>query len=90
MTSSHIPSCCLKAFRWDGTPTGTESTLPSTPNNPFYVAGDNPSAAILIIHDLFGWYVSWEESSYTPKPHITPYPAALAWKCSLALTKVCH
>ena len=54
MTSYPIPSCCLKSFQWDGTPSGTESTLPGIPNS-VYVTGTNPSVAILYIHDLLGW-----------------------------------
>ncbi|KAI1308928.1 dienelactone hydrolase [Xylaria venustula] len=45
-------SCCLKTFTWDGTPTGKEVKLA---NNNSYVTGDNKDAAILLIHDLFGW-----------------------------------
>ncbi|KAI1259422.1 putative hydrolase [Xylariaceae sp. FL1019] len=44
--------CCIKTFRWEGTPTGKESTLA---NNKCYVTGDNKDAAVLIIHDIFGW-----------------------------------
>ncbi|KAI1424349.1 putative hydrolase [Xylaria sp. FL1777] len=45
-------SCCLKTFTWDGTPTGKEVKLA---NNNSYVTGDNKDAAVLMIHDLFGW-----------------------------------
>lgn len=47
-----VSSCCLKAFEWDGTPTGRIDKLAGVET---YVAGDNPSAAVLIVHDLFGW-----------------------------------
>ncbi|KAI0459909.1 putative hydrolase [Xylaria acuta] len=45
-------SCCLKTFTWGGTPTGKEVKLA---NNDSYVTGDNKDAAVLFIHDLFGW-----------------------------------
>ncbi|TRX88119.1 hypothetical protein FHL15_010965 [Xylaria flabelliformis] len=45
-------SCCLKTFTWGGTPTGKEVKLA---NNNSYVTGDNKDAAVLFIHDLFGW-----------------------------------
>lgn len=44
--------CCLKTFTWGGTPTGKEVKLAG---NDSYVAGDNKDAAVLFIHDLFGW-----------------------------------
>lgn len=48
-------SCCLKSFKWDGEPTGHESTLA---NLPTYITGDNPHAAVLYIHDALGWKFS--------------------------------
>ncbi|KAI1272784.1 dienelactone hydrolase [Xylaria sp. FL0933] len=45
-------SCCLKTFTWDGTPQGKEVKLA---NNNSYVTGDNKDAAVLLVHDLFGW-----------------------------------
>jgi dienelactone hydrolase len=45
-------SCCLKTFTWGGTPIGKEVKLAA---NNSYVTGDNPDAAVLFIHDLFGW-----------------------------------
>ncbi|KAI0533045.1 dienelactone hydrolase [Xylaria digitata] len=45
-------SCCLKTFTWGGTPTGKETKLAG---NDAYVTGDNKDAAVLFIHDLFGW-----------------------------------
>ncbi len=45
-------ACCLGGFRWAGEPTGTTTTLASLPT---YVAGSNPAAAVLLIHDLLGW-----------------------------------
>ncbi|KAF6811374.1 dienelactone hydrolase family protein [Colletotrichum musicola] len=47
-----IPSCCLKAFEWDDTPTGRTEVVA---NRDVYIAGDNPDAAVVIIHDLLGW-----------------------------------
>ncbi|KAK3326100.1 Alpha/Beta hydrolase protein [Apodospora peruviana] len=60
-SESPIPLCCLKAFQWAGTPSGTETTIPSsstglTPiDNKAYVTGTNPKVAIMIIHDVLGW-----------------------------------
>ncbi|KAF2202443.1 alpha/beta-hydrolase [Delitschia confertaspora ATCC 74209] len=47
-----MSECCKSGFKWDAQPTGTTTKLGDLP---VYVAGDNKSAAILIIHDLFGW-----------------------------------
>ncbi|KAI2609071.1 dienelactone hydrolase family protein [Hypoxylon fragiforme] len=47
-----LSSCCLKGFEWSGTPTGKVSKLGA---NDVYIAGTNPDAAILIVHDIFGW-----------------------------------
>ncbi|KAI1329043.1 dienelactone hydrolase [Xylariaceae sp. FL0255] len=47
-----LSDCCVKGFKWEGTPAGTESKLS---NNKAYVTGDNKGAAILFIHDVFGW-----------------------------------
>lgn len=53
-----ISPCCLRGFRWAGTPTGKVGKLGT---NDAYIAGggdDDPNgrdAAIMIIHDLFGW-----------------------------------
>lgn len=44
--------CCKSGFNWNGTPVGKETTLA---NNKAYVTGTNPDAAILIVHDIFGW-----------------------------------
>lgn len=54
-TTQPFSSCCLKSFEWDGTPTGHESTLS---NNPTYITGSNPHAAVLYIHDALGWKFS--------------------------------
>ncbi|OJJ03094.1 hypothetical protein ASPVEDRAFT_42615 [Aspergillus versicolor CBS 583.65] len=53
-------TCCLKTFKWNGTPTGQIGTLA---NNQAYIASPpttNPAStksttAILIVHDLLGW-----------------------------------
>jgi dienelactone hydrolase len=47
-----LTSCCLKTFTWGGTPIGKEVKLA---NNDSYVTGTNKDAAVLFIHDLFGW-----------------------------------
>ena len=49
---SYTP-CCVKGFQWDGTPTGREDKLAG---NDVYIAGSGTTdAAVLLIHDLFGW-----------------------------------
>ncbi|KAL0940453.1 dienelactone hydrolase family protein [Colletotrichum truncatum] len=50
-----VSSCCLKAFEWDGNPTGHVTKLNSIN---VYVTGNNPNVAILYIHDLLGWTFS--------------------------------
>ncbi len=47
-----VPDCCLKSFKWEGTPVGRVGTLAA---NDSYITGDNPDAAVLFIHDLLGW-----------------------------------
>ncbi|OLN86681.1 Protein AIM2-like protein 1 [Colletotrichum chlorophyti] len=47
-----VASCCLKAFQWDGTPAGRVERFA---DHDVYVTGDNPDAAVLIVHDLLGW-----------------------------------
>ncbi|KAJ4229120.1 hypothetical protein NW759_003844 [Fusarium solani] len=47
-----ISSCCTKGFKWDGEPTGRTERLVDLD---CYVTGENTKAAVLIIHDLFGW-----------------------------------
>ncbi|KAF5009945.1 hypothetical protein FDECE_3851 [Fusarium decemcellulare] len=47
-----ISSCCVKGFEWDGTPTGRTEQLAGLNT---YVTGNNSKAAVLVIHDLFGW-----------------------------------
>ncbi|KAF1960453.1 alpha/beta-hydrolase [Byssothecium circinans] len=43
---------CKEGFRWDGTPIGKETTLAGLNT---YVTGTSKTAAILIVHDIFGW-----------------------------------
>jgi hypothetical protein len=43
---------CKSGFSWNGTPTGTETTIGK---NKTYKTGTSKSAAILIVHDIFGW-----------------------------------
>ncbi|OCT50106.1 endo-1,3-1,4-beta-D-glucanase [Cladophialophora carrionii] len=47
-----LSPCCATGFRWEGTPKGKETTLSS---NKAYVTGTNKEAAVLIVHDIFGW-----------------------------------
>jgi dienelactone hydrolase len=47
-----LSSCCVTGFRWGGTPKGKETTLSSSKA---YVTGTNKEAAVLIVHDIFGW-----------------------------------
>ena len=47
-----LSSCCFKGFAWNGTPKGKEGTLA---DNKAYITGDNKDAAVLIVHDVFGW-----------------------------------
>ncbi|KAI1445137.1 dienelactone hydrolase family protein [Annulohypoxylon stygium] len=47
-----LHECCIKGFKWSGTPTGKVSKLN---NNDVYIAGDNPDVAVMIIHDVLGW-----------------------------------
>jgi len=44
--------CCKTGFKWDGQPLGHEGVLG---NNKTYITGDNKDAAVLLVHDLFGW-----------------------------------
>ena len=44
--------CCKSGFRWDGNPTGGVTTVA---NHKAYVTGTNKKAAVLIVHDIFGW-----------------------------------
>ena len=52
MAEGKINSCCLKGFKWDGTPTGRTEKLGS---NDVYVAGTNAEVGVLLVHDLYGW-----------------------------------
>jgi dienelactone hydrolase len=62
-TNPPNPACSLHTSLWEGTPTGTETTLPDMPNNPTYIASppspptasESRQVAILLIHDLLGW-----------------------------------
>jgi dienelactone hydrolase len=53
-----MSTCCLRSTLWEGTPTGTVTTLAGAPN-PVYVAKpaatSTSRAAILLIHDMLGW-----------------------------------
>lgn len=52
MSEGKISSCCLKGFKWDGTPTGRTEKLGGSD---VYVAGTNAEVGVLLVHDLFGW-----------------------------------
>lgn len=53
MTTEKISQCCLQGFQWDGKPEGEEIMLGDLKT---YVVGPTDSnAAILLIHDIFGW-----------------------------------
>lgn len=47
-----VSSCCLSGFKWDGEPVGETAKIAGIDT---YVVGSNPNAAVLLIHDLFGW-----------------------------------
>ncbi|KAH6641149.1 hypothetical protein F5144DRAFT_545235 [Chaetomium tenue] len=66
-TTPQLSTCCLQASLWEGTPTGSETTLDGVPN-PTYIAyppstttttpqttPPTTANAILYIHDLLGW-----------------------------------
>lgn len=46
---------CTTGFKWGGTPVGTETTLAGVNS---YVTGSSKAAAIMIVHDVFGWTFS--------------------------------
>ncbi|KAK5136317.1 hypothetical protein LTR08_003690 [Meristemomyces frigidus] len=50
-----IAECCRKGFKWNATPTGREGTLAQ---NQAYITGTNKNAAVLVIHDIYGWTFS--------------------------------
>lgn len=48
----NMQDCCLRGFKWDGTPKGTESKLGK---HDVYVAGTNEARAVMMVHDAYGW-----------------------------------
>ena len=48
-----LSACCLEGFQWDGVPAGVNTTLGA--NNAYVTGPADSKAAILVIHDLFGW-----------------------------------
>lgn len=50
--SEIMSDCCLRGFRWNGNPVGTESKIG---DNKAYITGDNKDAAVLMVTDLYGW-----------------------------------
>lgn len=49
---AEIAECCRKGFEWSGIPTGREGTLAQ---NQAYITGTNKNAAVMVIHDIYGW-----------------------------------
>lgn len=47
-------SCCVTGFQWEGTPEGKVVAFP-TCSNQAYATGANADAAVMLVHDLFGW-----------------------------------
>ncbi|KAI9687435.1 MAG: hypothetical protein M1820_010437 [Bogoriella megaspora] len=47
-----VDECCRTGFKWDGRPVGREGTLDK---NRTYITGTNEDAAVLLVHDLYGW-----------------------------------
>ncbi|KAF3766503.1 dienelactone hydrolase family protein [Cryphonectria parasitica EP155] len=47
-----IESCCLQGFAWGAEPCGSIGSLADLKT---YITGTSDTAAVLIIHDLFGW-----------------------------------
>jgi outer membrane translocation and assembly module TamA len=43
---------CKTGFNWEGDGKGKETTMGK---HKVYVTGESKSAAILLVHDLFGW-----------------------------------
>ena len=48
-----LSTCCVKGFTWDGTPEGREEKIAASFDT--YVSGTSTKAAVLIVHDVFGW-----------------------------------
>lgn len=46
--------CCVKGFKWEGTPEGRTEKIANGKYDA-YVAGNNTKAAVLLIHDVYGW-----------------------------------
>ena len=46
--------CCVKGFKWEGTPEGRTAKIANGKYDS-YIAGNNTTAAVLIIHDVYGW-----------------------------------
>ncbi|KAL9611121.1 MAG: hypothetical protein Q9167_004225 [Letrouitia subvulpina] len=47
-----MSQCCLSGFQWSAEPSGKEEKLEAVST---YTAGSNRDAAIIIVHDIFGW-----------------------------------
>ncbi|KIH90257.1 esterase [Sporothrix brasiliensis 5110] len=49
-----LSECCVKSFVWEGTPEGRVGKIAGGQYNA-YIAGKSSSAAVLFIHDVYGW-----------------------------------
>ena len=49
---SELDDCCKLGFKWDRKLVGHEVNLDK---NKVYITGSNKHAAVLLIHDIFGW-----------------------------------
>ncbi|KAK2468897.1 hypothetical protein H9L39_19489 [Fusarium oxysporum f. sp. albedinis] len=47
-----MSDCCLKGFQWEAKPNGRSNTVAGLD---CYISGSNDDAAVIIVHDLFGW-----------------------------------
>jgi len=68
-----MSECCKAGFAWQGKPSGEETTLGK---NKAYVTGTNKDAAILMIHDVFGWALPNARllaDHYAKEAHATVY-----------------
>ena len=68
-----MSKCCLSGFKWEGQPIGSEGKLAGVDT---YVTGSNKKAAVMIVHDLFGW--TWSNARlladhYAEEADVTVY-----------------
>ena len=65
--------CCKSGFLWNGTPVGTETTFSQ---HPTYVSGSNKDAAVLLVHDAYGWTLNNARllaDHYAKEANVTAY-----------------